>query len=545
MSTVLLRNGKIIDGSGTQRFDGHVLIEDDRIKAILKQNDPLPQADISIDVNGCAIAPGFIDIHSHLEGLLVLKDQPKYLKCQLEQGITTVVGGNCGFSPAPVAAGPSQSINSYPLVTAGIDAAPEFKWNSIAGFFDTVEKAKPVINLALLVGHGTLRCATARTRHGAMQPDELQDCLKAVQHSFDEGACGLSFGLGYDPGVYSPNEEIEAFSRIAAKSRKPVTVHLRAYTKISGVYPLTYSRPHNIRALQEMIDIARHTSISLQVSHFVPFFRTAWPLAEQCIRMLDDARNDSVDIMADAIPYSYVNGIVKAALSPQFMKKLPAAYKSRQARIQWKINEVIGYKLLGYSNSNIRLMDAGLKGWEDMNGLTIDEIARRRNTSQWDLLLQLNELSDGMAATIWYNFTGDENHTSQIESILAHKLCLIGSDALIRGHGYPNPAAFGTFPKVLGYYSRDKKLFSMEEAVRKMTSVSAERFGLKERGTLSAGKAADIVIFDPKTIGEGASTEASSATRPTGIRHVFLNGAHVVKDGAYINLMRAGEVLRT
>jgi N-acyl-D-amino-acid deacylase len=545
MATILLRNGKIIDGSGMQRFDGHVLIEDGRIKAILRQNEPLPQANVSIDANGCVIAPGFIDVHSHLEGLMALDDQPKYLKCQLEQGITTVVGGNCGFSPAPISAGPSQSINSYPLVTAGIDAAQELKWNSIAGFLDIVEKAKPVINLALLVGHGTLRCAVARTRHGAMQPDELQDCLKAVQRSFDEGACGLSFGMGYDPGVYSPNEEIEAFSKIAAKSRKPVTVHLRAYTKSSRVYPLTYSKPHNIRALQEMIDIARHTGISLQVSHFVPFFRTAWPLSEQCIRMLDDARNDGVDIMMDAIPYSYLNGMVIAAFSPQFIKKLPAAYKSKQERMQWKIGDIIGHKLIGYSYNKVRLMDAGLKDWEDMNGLTIDEIARRRNTSPWELVLQLSELSDGMAAVIYYNATGDENHTSQIESILAHKLCLIGSDALIRGHGYPNPAAFGTFPKVLGYYSRDKKLFSMEEAVRKMTSVSAERFGLKERGTLSAGKAADIVIFDPKTIGEGASTEASSATRPTGIRHVFLNGAHVVKDGAYINLMRAGEVLRT
>ncbi len=545
MSTVLLRNGRIIDGTGDPGFDGHVLIDGDCIKAVLKGNDRVPQADVSVDTSGLAIAPGFIDVHSHLEGLLARSDHACHMKCQLEQGITTIVGGNCGFSPAPVAAEPLRSFNSCELGNGGLGVPLTYDWRTTGEFLNRVEQAGPAINLALLVGHGTLRRATARTRRGPMKPDELRDCLSAVERSLDEGACGLSFGLGYDPGLYSPDEEVEAFTRIAAMKRKPVTVHLRTYARRSAVYPLSYRRPHNVRALREMIDIARRAGAALQVSHIVPLFRGSWPTAGECLQAVEDAHREGVDIAMDAVPYPFLNGIIASCLQPWFQARIPQVYRSRMARMYHAFEMAIAFRLFHASAGDIRLMDAVIDGYEDAGGLALVEIARRRKASPWEVVLQLSERSHEQAAIIVHNLTGDEKHTSHIEAVLSHRLCLIGSDALVRSAGYPNPAAFGTFPKVLGHFGRDRGLLSLEEAVRKMTSAGAERFGLRDRGVLAPGKAADIVVFDPRTISEGTPTAEAPAARPAGIRHVFLNGAHVVTDGAHVESMRAGRVLRT
>jgi N-acyl-D-aspartate/D-glutamate deacylase len=174
----------------------------------------------------------------------------------------------------------------------------------------------------------------------------------------------------------------------------------------------------------------------------------------------------------------------------------------------------------------------------------IYEIARKWGVSAMDALLRLSESSNGRAAVLFQAAAAEPGNEKHLEAILSYNRCLFETDALIPSKGYPNPAGFGTFPKVLGRYVRERKLFSVEDAIRRMTSASADRFGLKERGRLEAGKAADVVVFDPQTISEAPSVGRESAGRPVGIRHVFLNGAHVVKDGAYVAGMRAGRVLR-
>ena len=544
MDKILLHSGKIIDGTGSRSYNGHVLIEGDRIKDVLRHDEPLPNADVAIDVSGCAIAPGFIDAHSHLEGMLVLNSRQKLLKCQLEQGITTIVGGNCGFSPAPVRVKPA-AMNASPVAaTTDVTGPVKPKIRSMQEFLETVERSKPIVNLIQLVGHGTVRITVTDDHRSLLEPDELHACLESVQRSFDEGACGLSFGLGYTPGLYTPDEEIETFCALAARNDKPITVHLRTYSRWSGVYPLTQEEPHNVRALREMIAIARRTGAVLHISHFKLLLHNTWPLIDQCMQIIDDARND-MDIMFDAIPYPDVNGIVDAIMPPWFLAELPAAYKDTEMRKRalTELNE--SFKRAEYTADKLQLMDAGIKGWEHLSGLSIPEIADRRGTQPWETLIDLSELSNGRAALIYHDIIGDTITDKPLDVILSYKQCMIGSDVLIRDKGYPNPAAFGLFPRVLGRYSREKKLFSLEEAVRKMTSASTERFGIKDRGILAAGKAADIVVFDPETIAEGKPTASQPATRPIGIQHVFLNGTHVVKDGAYVDSIRAGRVLRT
>jgi N-acyl-D-amino-acid deacylase len=543
MKTTLLRGGKIVDGTGGQARDGHVLIDGDRIKALLRAGEALPAADSVIDATGCVVAPGFIDAHSHMDWSFPLDDHPLTLKCFLEQGVTTVVAGNCGFSPAPVDA------QTLPLLDRGsaipVEKPLDYAWRSMGEFLDRIQERKPVLNLAQLVGHATIRIAVASTRRGAMKPDELKNCLAKAQQSLDEGACGLSFGLAYDPGIWSPREEVEAFSAVAAKAKKPVTVHLRAYSRFSEAYSLLSSKPHNLLALQEMIDIAHSTGVSLQVSHAMALFRVTWPTVDSYLGMIEEARSQGVDVMTDAIPYTEINGSLLALLPLWFIARLPQGYKSQWARMRINVESPIALRRAGYElKKQVRLMYSGVRGWEDLSGLSLGQIARKWGVSAMDALLRLCESSNGRAAVLCQAAAGEPGNERHLEAILSYSSCLFETDALVPSKGYPNPAGFGTFPKVLGHYVRQRRLFSVEDAVRRMTSASADRFGLKDRGRLEPGKAADVVVFDPQTISEAPLVGREPAGRPVGIRHVFLNGTHVVKDGTYVAGSRAGRVLR-
>jgi len=543
MGTTLLHGGRIVDGTGGQARDGHVLIDGHRIKALLRAGEALPAADSVIDATGFVVAPGFIDAHSHMDWFLPLDDHPLTLKCFLEQGVTTVVAGNCGFSPAPVEAETFRLLDEGSVLP--FEKPLDYSWRSMRGFLDRIQERKPILNLAQLVGHATIRIAAASTRRGAMKSDELKNCLAKAQQSLDEGACGLSFGLGYDPGIWSPKEEVEAFSAVAAKAKKPVAVHLRSYCRMSEAYSLLSSKPHNLLALQEMIDVARSTGVSLQVSHAMVLFHVTWPTVDKYLGMIDEARSQGLDVVIDAIPYTELNGSVSALLPLWFIARLPQGYKSRWARMRINVESPLGLRRAGYElKKQVRLMDAGVGGWEYLSGLTIGEISSKWGVSPMDALLRLSESSNGRAAVLCQAVAGEPGNEKPLEAILSHCSCLFETDALIRSKGYPNPAAFGTFPKVLGHYVRERKLFSMEDAIKRMTSASADRFGIKDRGILEPGKAADVVVFDPQTISEAPLVGGEPAGRPVGIRHVFLNGTHVVRDGAYASGVRVGKVLR-
>jgi N-acyl-D-amino-acid deacylase len=374
-----------------------------------------------------------------------------------------------------------------------------------------------------------------------MNSNELETCLTELRCAFDQGACGLSFGLGYSPGMYSPIEEIEAFCRTAKASDKLVTVHLKSYAKASYLYFLKiFSKPHNLKALKEMLNIARKTGAKIQVSHLTFSGRKTWPTAEDFIGMIDDAHREGIDVMADAFPYTFGNTTIDAMLSPEFITTMPASFRSKRARMKLRFNNEIGFQVVGTTYEDCQLMDAAIEGWEDLSGLTLPEIARNRNTSPLNIVLTLSEASKGAALMLYHAISNEQI----LERVLSHDLCLFETDAVIKSKGYPNPAALGTFPKILGHYVRERKLFSIEKAIQRMTSASAKRFGIKDRGILEPGKAADIVVFNPETISETPPMDGKPAGRPTGILHVFVNGTQVVKDGEYISSIRVGQVLR-
>ena len=541
MGTMILSHGKIIDGLGNRPFVGHVLIKGDRIEAVLKENQTLSSADTIIDASGCAITPGFIDMHSHADWVLPSANHPKLLKCFLEQGITTIVAGNCGISPAPVNHDKLQSPQWHNVASAGLDKPLNYTWRSIGEFLDKIEILHPVLNVAQLVGHGAIRNSVASTPNRPMNSNELETCLNELRCALDQGACGLSFGLGYSPGMYSPIEEVEAFSRTANVAGKPVTVHLKSYAKISRLYsPKILSKPHNLIALKEMLNITRQTGVKLQVSHLIFGGTKTWPTAEDCIRMIEDAQQEGIDVMFDAYPYTYGNTSIDVLLSPEFIATMPASFSSKLARMKLHYGNEIGFRMVGTSYEDCQLMDAAIEGWEDLSGLTISEIARKKNTSPFNIMLTLSEASKGAALMLFHALSNEQI----LERILSHDLCLFETDAVIKSKGYPNPAALGTFPKILGHYVRDRKLFNIEKAIQRMTSASAKRFGIKDRGILAPGKAADIVIFNPEAVSETPPLNGKPAGQPTGIHHVFVNGTQVVKNGNYTGSVGAGRVLR-
>ncbi len=543
MGTTLLKSGTVVDGVGSAAFKGHLLLKDDRIDSVFKEGESVSDADKVIDTTGCVIAPGFIDMHSHGDWLLPNDNHPDILKCMLEQGVTTLVGGNCGVSPAPVESENIGILEKFASLL--IDTPFEYKWRSMADYFDYMDTTRLALNMAQLVGHASIRYAAADTVRGKMTQAEMQNCVTMTQQALDEGACGLSFGLGYDPGMYSPLNELESFCAVAAKLDKPVTVHLKALSRISPCYPVTYLRAHNIRALKEMIQIARRTGCKLQLSHFIFVGRNSWSTAPECLRLVDDARREGIDVMIDAYPYTCGNTTINAPFPYWFLAMLPDGYDKKWARARLRVELELGFRLVGFIYKDFQVMDVAVEGWEDLNGLTIADIASKWKTSPFNAMLELSKKSNGATLMLFHAYSGEPGNEKHLESVMTHELCLFETDTILRSRGYHNPAGTGTFPKILGEYVRDKKLLPLETAIHKMTGASAERFGIKDRGFLAPGKAADVVVFHPDKISDSPPQGTQPGGRPEGIAHVFLNGIHVVKDGHYVDNARAGRILRS
>ncbi len=543
MGALLIQGGRVLDGTGAAAFEGDVLVEGDRITGLLRSGEEPPAVDRVLDARGCMVSPGFIDMHSHADWTMALPEHDAQMKIMLEQGVTSVVAGNCGFSPAPIAPDGLGSAEAS-LVTMLVEEPLDFSWRTMGEFLDRVDGNRPVVNMAELVGHASLRSAASARPRGAMPPEELRRCLEESRRSFDEGACGLSFGLGYDPGMYSPLEELAAFCRVAAEVGKPVTVHLKALSAISPTYPVSYLKPHNLRALQEMLDIARETGVTLQISHFIFVGRRSWGTAGRALEMVERARRDGVDVMIDAFAHTCGNTTINAPLTYWFLAMGPEGYRSRWARARLRLELEIGFRLVGFVYDDFQVMDSGIEGAEELNGLTISEIARRRRARPFDTLLELSEKSRGETLMLFHSYSGEPGNEGALEAVLANPHCLFETDALVRRRGHPNPAAAGTFPRILGEFARERRLFSIEDAIRRMTSASAERFGIRDRGILAKGRAADLVIFDPERIADSPAEKGRPAGRPVGIRHVFLNGEQVVRDSVYVEGSRAGRVLR-
>ncbi|MDY7011793.1 MAG: D-aminoacylase [Planctomycetota bacterium] len=529
MFDVIIRNGQVIDGTGKERFSADVGIVGDKV---VKVGDLSGQdASRVIDADGLIVAPGFIDMHAHEYSILA----DPHADSKLRQGVTTEVQGNCGMSLAPAVGKGIPAVRSM-LQTFGEAAGKvHIPWSSMAEHLDYLDENGLVANYAMLVGHGTARASVMGFDNRAPSDNEMKQMKQIVSEAMEEGAWGLSSGLIYLPALYSKTDELVELAKVAAEYGGIYTSHIR------GEHD-----PILKDAIAEAIEIGRQAKIPVEISHFKAYGKGLWGRAYEFLKMLDDARTEGVDINADAYPYIATHTMLRAILpgwvqeggNEKMIERLVDHDLRNKARQDISDGNVIYFKGVGWDG--VRLVRSSLD--DSLTGKNISEIAEKRGKDPCETAFDLLVEEPTLRANY---FALDED---DVRKILKHPLVVIGSDSYALAdqgplaQGRPHPRCYGTFPRVLGKYSREEGLFPLEQAVRKMTSMSAQKIGLTGRGVLEEGAFADIAVFNPETVADRATYE-NPHQYPDGIPYVLVNGRVVVENGDYTGEL-AGKVLR-
>ena len=540
---IAINNGTVIDGTGQPRFRASVGILDGKIAAITPGGSLAGRQ--TLDAAGQIVAPGFVDIHSHADWVLPVPDHDQILAPLLLQGVTTLVTGNCGFSPAPV------TENSWPLLTNFSEmlrsGTISNRWRSTSEYLDVLEQDGVLFNTAFLVGHGTLRYAAMGDRANSSAPptpQEMDTMRTLTRQALQEGAFGFSTGLAYAPCVFASNEELAPLLRTTAEQGGIFTVHGRAYTWVSPFYtPMIVGTPHNVRSNRELLDLARQAGVRLQLSHLIFVGRRTWRTHRTVLRDVERAAAGGLDVAFDAFPYTVGNTTISVVFPAWFLDGLNENIDDPRALKKLNRDISLLRATLGIGYSDITLLWACAPELAELEGLNFGAIARRLKMGEFEAYMHIARESGGKARVLLGTYSGDGQREDPLQAALAHPLCAFATDTILARQGRHNPASFGTFPRILGRYSRDLGLFSLEQAIHRMTAFSADRIGLEGVGRIVEGGWADLVLFDPVTVADNTAPDRSDVP-PTGIRAVLISGHIVAQDGRLVDQKRRGRVLR-
>ena len=509
----LFKNALIYDGTGSEAFKGDILVENDRISKV----ENFIQAEDGwevIDLDGLSISSGFIDAHSHNDWFAIKNEPQKYFEPFIRQGITSFVAGNCGLS----AVGFESTSQHIDKVGGGLFSYTDTTgiYPSVSEFFEAVDRNSPC-NIAVLAGHCTARASVAGNENRPLTESERKRMLDIMENALKEGACGLSLGLMYEPGIYAGIDELKDVARLCEKYDRPMTVHPRACSAVSMTYPLL-GRPHLLRALDELVEIASGTEMKLHYSHAIFVGRRSFRCKDELMAILHELRDKGVDIGFDI--YSELLGVsVITVVLPAWYQALSPA-KKRHWFNKLKLSILIRATilLLGFGWDDIQIAYIG-PGYERYEGKSVAQIAGEMGKSCLDAYLDLCEMSD---------FKGRINmgpySTPEIVSELSKdERCLYMTDAWVEDYGIQNPAIYDCFPKFLKF-SLCGSGDTMPNTIRKMTGAVADRFSIKERGLIKPGFYADLTIFDEDKLRNGKPGEQHSF----GIEKVYINGIKVL-----------------
>lgn len=545
---VIIRNGNVIDGSGKAAYRADVAIDGDRIADVGKLSGA--QAEREIDAAGMAVCPGFIDIHSHFDWPILEPDHSDLLSPLLKQGVTTMVTGNCGFSPAPL----SRQFKEVAMRRAIVQLLGEtpsgkkmdelFPWHSMGEFLDHIGKQGVSFNVAELVGHAALHFAVKGEDTSPPNVEELEKMKELARKSLEEGAFGISTGLGYSPGIFSPQEEIIEFAKVAKEYNAMFPSHLQAYSWVSPAYEEIGGEPHNLRSVKDFIKVGELTGQRLQISHLIFVGQNTWQTTTDAVlNEIESAAKRGVDVGFDA--YAYTVGISTIAVIfpawalPNLVNNLKDP--EIKARIWGELETA--KSMLQFDYDDLMLMWGATPSLSQYEGKNVREIAEMRNEDPFDAYCHLVVESRALARIFLAQYSGNEHDESVLRRVLAHPLNSFETDCMITRQGWQYPNSWGNYPRILGRYVRELKLMPLEEAVRKMTSLPAARTGLNDRGLLKKNYAADIVVFHPDTVIDRATLKNPTADS-VGIEYVLLNGNIVVDKGKYQAGQLHGRVLR-
>lgn len=535
---LLIRNGLLVDGSGTPGRPADVGVTGDRIAAI-GDLSAVADADVAtvIDAAGHVVAPGFVDPHGHSDPSVLIDAA---LVSHLRQGYTTQLSGNCGDTLAPLT--PASRALLDPFLAAH-ELDPD--WTTFAQYLDRVEEQPLGPNVAFLVGHGTVRSAVLGPDDGAPDERELATMVAHVDEAMDAGALGISTGLIYAPGIHARPEEIAALVAAVARRDGLYATHMR--NEADGV----------VAAIDEALATARAASsiagcqVRLQVSHLKAAARAVYGRGGELVAQLERARAAGVDVAADQYPYAAAATTLATVLPPDILAldldDAVAALRDPSARARIRDRQARG--ISGWENVALDPGWAGIAiswcpsrpGW---SGRTLAEIAADEHGDPADLAM--DALADDRLAVDCVIHCMDER---DVETIMAVPWIAVCTDATGRrpghsvlGRGVPHPRTYGSSARVLGHYVRDRSVLPLETAVAKLSAVPAARLRLRDRGLVREGWAADLVVFDPATVADLATYERP-AVHPAGVRDVVVNGRAAVLDGAETG-ERPGRLLR-
>jgi len=518
--SLLIRNGSLIDGTGAPARRADVAVEGDRVVAV--GSGLQGEARRVIDAGGHVVAPGFIDAHAHSD--LFYFDCPA-AESKLRQGCTTEVVGMCSFSPAPVSPASRDAVRAW---AGGIGARLDIRWETFGQYLDLLRAATPSVNVVHFVGHGALRLATIGPENRPAGPDDLKAMERLVAEAMEAGAFGLSTGLVYPPSAYSTTEELIALARSMARRDGLYFSHIRGEAAMLEA------------SIVEAIRIGVEGKVGVQIAHVKAAGRENWSKIDRALALMDEARARGVDVWGDAYPYhagsTKMDNLLPAWVHDGGVAKLLERIADRATRRRI-VEECLvdgerwGTAAMGAVGfDEIRIATCARR---DLEGLTLAALARQTGTTPAEAMLNLLLAEKATVAMVAFSQSPDN-----VEKVLRHPAIMVGSDSigLFAGEapkpGKPHPRAYGTFPRVLGVYAREHKLFSLETAVHKMTGMPAARLRLRDRGRVHEGYAADLVVFDPATVKDEA-TFADPHRYPTGISHVIVNGDVVVDSGRF------------
>jgi len=495
----LFRNARVVDGTGDPWFVADVAVKDGRIAAI--GHMPNADADRIVDASGLVLAPGFIDVHTHIEDTILkvpLGDNFVF------DGVTTVVTGNCGGSKVDLEA-----------------------------WFAELEKEGLGLNVASLIGHNSVRREVMQMENRAATPEELARMQELVAKAMKAGAVGFSTGLIYTPGTYAGTDEIVALAKVASR--------------YGGVYA-THMRDEGEKieeAINEALRVGREADMPVEISHFKIDNKLLWGSSVKTLTMIEKARKEGIDVVVDQYPYDRSSTSLSILLPSWALaggkEKLKERLKDPEtrAKIAAEMEKLLREK--GYEDYSYAMV-ARFEPDPALEGKTISEInvlRGRKKTLANEILTVMELLNQGGAQMVYHSMSMED-----VERIMRHPYTTVASDGGTRvfGEGKPHPRSYGTNARVLARFVREKKVLTLEDAIRKMTSLPARTFSFYDRGLIRKGMAADLVLFDPEVV-EDRATFVNPHQYSVGFDLVLVNGVAVVEDGKLTG-RRPGKVLR-
>ncbi|SDU59551.1 N-acyl-D-amino-acid deacylase family protein [Jiangella alkaliphila] len=515
---LLIAGGTVIDGTGADGVRADVAVANG---AIVAAGGPAAR---TIDATGKVVCPGFVDLHTHSD--LTLLSAPE-ARSAVHQGITTTVVGNCGLGVAPLAAGADVGGVRAAVGYLDLDPAVDWSWRSYGEYLDAVAAARPSLNVAGLVGHLPLHAGVVGFDDRLPTPGELDELTSLLAGALDAGAAGLSTGLMYAPLTFAGRAELVALAEVVAARDALFAWHLRDYG--DDVLP----------AVREALDVAAATGVRTQLSHLTAVGRRNWGSVTAALELIDAARADGLDVAVDMYPYLAGNAPLAQRLPAWAQAGGDAAMRARLAdpeavariRAHWSV------QALGWDEITVNSAPD-----PEVVGHTVTQLAADRGTDPDSVAIDLlARYGNAVSMVAGGRDAGD------LRAVLSHPAGVIGSDGQAldidgpTGKGMPHPRAYGAYPRLLSEHVAGGTL-TLPEAIRKCTSGAARRAGITDRGTITAGQAADIVILDVGRLADRA-TFADPRQYPAGVDAVIVNGEPTISHGQHTGA-RAGQVLR-